>query len=338
MTKQAHSDEVSQERLSAATLATMLPLCVTQHEEMLCINWCDVSDVPFSEPFYGQTQNHILGSNTRPIIRTSLQALNDIESLVPGRDPSAFIFHLSRCGSTLVTTLANQLPDVEGFSEPGALGVLLKALDKDVYTRDERIEYVRLLVRAFARARPDAKTFFIKCDLTPFEHHEVIRQAFPDTPWIFVYRDPREILASNIQKPANWLQRSSIPEGMRMIRGIPIEDAPSFESPQVAAKRLENDMRVALGNFCDRALMVDYHEFPSAVWARILPHMGRMPTAPEIHLMAEKSQWHSKFPGQKYVPDTGWKQNYLSLEINEIVESRLMPLYTALQVKRRGQH
>jgi hypothetical protein len=68
------------------------------------IDWGDLDGVRFSEPFFDQTIERWAGGPAPRLIRTGLEAL-DTHELVPSLDPTALIFHLSRCGSTLMSRL-----------------------------------------------------------------------------------------------------------------------------------------------------------------------------------------------------------------------------------------
>ena len=322
-------NDIIKTHASLKDLASMIPLGVMPGESAY-IHWSDFSDVEFSDPFFNQTIERVFQDNARPVIRTLLSRLRDVEALFPGRDPDGFICHLSRCGSTLITAVAKSISGVEALSEPPICSIF-NILDMLDTSDDEKIEYFKLWVRAIARSRTHAKTFLIKFDLSAFKYHHLIRNAFPDVPWVFLYRNPKEIIASNISKQALWLTRTSIPPGMRMLCGIPIEDAENMESPLVAISKLEGFMKTAVEHLSQYSLMIDYRELPEAIWELVLPHFGLNPGAEDIASMQEKARWDSKEPNQEYRPDNELKRQALSAEVTERIDDVLMPLYRLLQ-------
>ena len=92
------------------------------------------------------------GRPVRPLVRTGLEALRALDS-EPSLDPAGMIFHLSRCGSTLVSRLLGTLPGVVVVSEPAPLNALL-GLAPDEIEDATLIKLVRLVVGALGRSFP----------------------------------------------------------------------------------------------------------------------------------------------------------------------------------------
>jgi hypothetical protein len=68
-------------------------------------------------------------------------------------DPAGMIFHLSRCGSTLVSRLLGTLPGVVVVSEPAQLKALL-GLAPDEIEDATLIKLVRLVIGALGHSFP----------------------------------------------------------------------------------------------------------------------------------------------------------------------------------------
>ena len=76
------------------------------------VDWADLSAERFVEPFFDQTvARWASGPHARPLVRTGLEALVALDD-EPSLEPAGMIFHLSRCGSTLVSRLLGTLPGV----------------------------------------------------------------------------------------------------------------------------------------------------------------------------------------------------------------------------------
>ena len=112
------------------------------------VYWADLSAERFAEPFFDQTVNRwVAGLDARPLVRTGLEALAALDG-EPSLEPAGMIFHLSRCGSTLVSRLLGTLPGVVVLAEPAPLNTLL-GLD-----RVERDDAGRVRAAAGAGAGP----------------------------------------------------------------------------------------------------------------------------------------------------------------------------------------
>lgn len=120
--------------------------------------------------------------------------------------PSGFVFHESRCGSTLV---ANSLAVVDPemtrvYSESAPLISAMKACgagqdgDKEC-DREKSNRLIQDVVYLNGRTNDMREThmfYKIQSIGTTFIHN--LREAFPDVPWIFVYRDPVQVMMSHI--------------------------------------------------------------------------------------------------------------------------------------------
>ena len=122
------------------------------------------------------------------------------------------IFHLSRCGSTLVSRLLGTLPGVVVVAEPAPLNTLL-GLDPDRVDEAALVRVVRLLVRAQGRCRHgDERLFVLKCTSWNIRRRAILAAAFLETPWTWVQRDPARVVASLLAKLPGWLALQAAPE------------------------------------------------------------------------------------------------------------------------------
>ncbi|EDQ91813.1 uncharacterized protein MONBRDRAFT_31253 [Monosiga brevicollis MX1] len=110
--------------------------------------------------------------------------------------PTGFVFHQSRVGSTLVSNMLAADPANLVYAESAPPATI--ALHCDACTRARQIELLRLTVTAMGNSRRHSRLFF-KFQSVQSTMMDLYREAFPDTPFIYVYRKPAEILASQFQ-------------------------------------------------------------------------------------------------------------------------------------------
>src|SRR5271154_1338353 len=177
------------------------------------VDWADLSEERFSEPFFDQTVvQWASGPRSKQLVRTGLEVLAALDG-EPSLDPAGMIFHLSRCGSTLVSRLLGTLPGVVVLAEPAPLNALLR-LDPDLVDEATLIRLVRLLVRALGRRRHgDERHLVLKCTSWNIRRRAVLSDAFSQTPWVWVQRDPLRVLASLLAEPPGWLGLQARPHG-----------------------------------------------------------------------------------------------------------------------------
>ncbi|MEP7031353.1 MAG: hypothetical protein ABI830_10510 [Pseudolabrys sp.] len=129
------------------------PIALNADEGAPKIFWGDFTGIRFTEPFFDNTVDRwaaIDGASGR-CVQTGLDVLRELDSS-PSLDPAGFVFHMSRCGSTLVTGLLKEVPGTVVVSEPEVVNQLLLAHPRAL--SDELcVELLRLIVRALGRRR-----------------------------------------------------------------------------------------------------------------------------------------------------------------------------------------
>lgn len=117
--------------------------------------------------------------------------------------PSGFIFHESRVGSTLVANSLTAM-DPEGhrvYSESNPINDALKACQGILSTCDmeANADLLRDVVYLMGRtSSPTEKHMFFKVSSIGSKRIDVMRAAFPEVPWIFVFRDPVQTMMSHL--------------------------------------------------------------------------------------------------------------------------------------------
>ena len=120
------------------------------------------------------------------------------------------------------------------LSEPSPVESVLRAnAYNPAVTDEQRSTWLRWLLMAFGRKRTDAeKHYFIKFDSWTTLEMGLILEAFPGVPWVFLYRDPLEVLVSQMN------QRSA-----QMIPGTIGHLLPGFGLADVMQMRPEDTAR-----------------------------------------------------------------------------------------------
>jgi hypothetical protein len=261
------------------------------------IDW-GVVDEPFTAPFFEQTANDAMQHPFNQIFArtTGLDAL-DVLGEEERTPPAGLIFHMSRCGSTLVAQMLARLPAAVVLSEPqpfDGLLRMLRALNADEEAATRRL---RGLVRAFA---PDdaERRLVVKLHAWHALELPLFARAFPGVPWIFMFREPRDVLRSQARNQGAELMPGAIDPSYA---GLP--DAGELAAGDYGAR--------ALAAFCDAALraagsapsaFVDYAALPDAVLATVLPLFGFAGDAAQTALLHEAAGRDAKSAGTPFTP------------------------------------
>ena len=293
------------------------------HGEMR-LYWQDLSAADFSAPFFGDTVSQ--ARYQRPALReTSLRELGEI-SLPAAVPPTAFIFHPSRSGSTLLTQLLSRLDGSIALSEPPILDELLLL----PIAGEEKILLLRQVVRALAQARSgDERHFFIKYDSWHLPWLPLIREAFPGVPCFFSYRNPVEILWSHHRQCG-----SQMVPGLRDLTCLnidPDEFAPA-DLDGFAARILESIFTEALVYFRQGNLIpVAHHRLLEKIDVDVMQRLGITLSSVERERMCHRSHFHSKRTTDLYSPDDERMIPAAVLErLEELAAPVLMPIFSSI--------
>jgi hypothetical protein len=298
------------------------------------IDWGDLDGVRFSEPFFDQTIERWAGGPAPRLVRTGLDALAALDA-APSLDPAALIFHLSRCGSTLVSRLLATHPRTLVISEPKPLNALLMAGPPE-FDAERQAYLLRLLVRALGRRRTGGERHYVlKLSSWNVTRLALFRRAFPDAPLVWLQRAPSEIMASIRADPPGWMQLRHVPSQAEALFGIPAASSAGLDAEQFCARALAAMLAAARGTEDAGALLVDYRELPDAVWQRVAPFAGIALDEVETGRMREEARFHSKDAARRLFTGDPADTRPASDRTHALVADLLEPLYQALD-KRRG--
>jgi len=297
------------------------PIRVHSQEEPV-VEWCWMDGLTFSEPFFVQTVERALTTPFSLLFRreTSIDALGELE---PGLEPSGFVFHVSRCGSTLVSGMLASLSRHLVLSEPLPVDHVLRA---DA-SGDDRVRWLRWIVSALGRPRSgDERAYVLKLDAWNACSLGLVRRAFPDVPWAFIFREPVEVLVSHMrQRGAHMVPGAIDPR----LFGLDPGSIAQMPSEEYCARVLAAICRSALEHRDDRALFLDYRELPQAV-DRIAEAFGLECDEEELAHMQGLARFHAKNPHLSFSDDREEKEREASPALREAADRWVRPLYEEL--------
>ena len=303
------------------------------------VEWFYMGAKRFSEPFIEAAANFEVQTpfNSLFRFRTPLGALAEWHDVSPGLKPAGFIFHLSRCGSTLITQMLASLPQNVVVSEAGVLDRMLRSHERAPEAPvGQRLAWVRWLVSALGQRRTGLERhLFIKFDPRNIVDLPLLRMAFPDVPWIFVYRSPVEVMVSNL-KAASPL----------VTRGILGPDFLNFDVSMVAGMDDDEYAARVLGIIAEtaarqvvsaRGMLVAYRQLPEIVWGDVRRHFELDLTPEDMERLKQAATLDAKHPTRRFESDTEAKRREAGGHTRMLAERWIAPHYAKLEEIRRQQ-
>lgn len=282
---------------SEADLTGWTPIRVAWRDGRPIVDWCHTEGVAFTDPFFGETVQRCLYHPFRLLFRheTTIERLGRHVAEHPGLPPAGFVFHMSRCGSTLVSQMLAAVAEHLVLSEPPPVDSVLRAAEMDPELRDvEREAWLRWIVAALGQGAPGQSRLFVKFDAWSALELPLVRRAFPDVPCVFLFRDPVEVLVSQSRQ-----------HGAHVLPGVLPAGAFGLTSEAAAAMPLVEYAARVLGRICEAALALeddplvtfaDYADLPDLVFSDLLAAWSLDLGQPDLDAMAGAGTRNAKNP------------------------------------------
>jgi hypothetical protein len=311
------------------------PMLAEVEGSELTVEWCRTGTRPFTEPFFGDSLNAVLRKPAVALLRqrASHPVLQQALQQQPGLPLGGLIFHLSRCGSTLLSQVLASTARHRMLSEPLLLDTALQSgpWPPDA---DERQPWLRSLMGALAQpGRATEERCYVKLDSWHGLQIDLITRTFPGVPWVFLMRDPVEVIVSHLRQP-----------GAQMVPGMLGMPLPGISLPEaLTMPRAEYGARM-LGAICDavlkhcerhpgQGLLLDHSRLVQEMDSRCLPHLGVRGDEDEAASARAALARDAKRPNQTYEDDTGAKQQEADAVVREAAERWVMPVYRELRAR-----
>jgi hypothetical protein len=317
---------------SAAPGEDWIPCRVTWQQQSPLVDWCYLGGVRFTEAFFQDTITRAL---RRPFSATFLRRMPIERWQEDLPDPAGLIFHLSRCGSTLISQMLKAISGVTVFSEAPPVDAMVRAPEQGIdVTEEQHAEWLRWVGRALGRGGARGRgAYILKLDCWHAIDLEVFRRAFPVSPWIFLYRSPVEVLASHAAQPGEW----TLPGYLKSERfGFDAAAIPPAALAEHRARLLAGMMRSVLeyGNELEGHL-VNYSQLPSWGWTTLPQFFGLNSSAQDIEEMQRVAAKDARRSGVPFNPDPEKKRSNISQQVRALSEEHLDPLYRKLEELRK---
>lgn len=174
------------------------------------VEWMRFGHNPLTEPMFSESVKKLREDLTPA--PTKVTDLNALMNFPADTLPTGFIFHISRCGSTLVSNAMRCVPGTIVISEAQVFAPLLTPrpfASENAAIEWENMQRALLLgaVKAFSQRRTGSeRALVIKFSSWQIVALSLLRRLFPDVPSVIVIRDPLEVAVSCLHNPPGWMR------------------------------------------------------------------------------------------------------------------------------------
>lgn len=309
-----------------------LPVDAVVEQGRPAIEWLDMTGVTLTEPFFHQTVARV--KETRNSVLSDLNELIRFEKGTDSLAPSGFIFHTSRCGSTLLANACRMLSGSLVVAEAPVVDKLISRFFTD--TDDEKKELLysvllRCAVSALGQRRfGKERHYFIKFAVASILQFSRIRRIWPTVPVVFLYRDPVETMVSNLRNVPEWMTIDSNPATSAAIAGVKEEDLRAVSSDEFCARALGRFYDAVAASRDDNSLLCNYNELSAEKLLRLINFFGVSATEEESEKIRASTQVYSKDPARTFQRDGDLKKANAPERVKQLAERWAMPPYQRL--------
>lgn len=304
------------------------------------LQWLEMPDVDLREPFFQQTVDRTKSDGVaRGQLFTEFDVLLQLEKDLESVPPTGFIFHSSRCGSTLVANACRAIANSIVLSEASAIDKLVARFITDAGGIKESLYsvFLRGVVNALGqRRRGDEQHLFVKFACCSFAQIERIRRIWPNVPWIFLYRDPIETIVSNVNDVPTWLKDEDR-RVLSAIVGASPEAIAEMSLEELCARTIGSFYTQASDLTSDDGMFVNYNRLSVPVISSVLSFFKVSPTAQELETISRATGIYAKevSGARLFAPDSDAKQKLASPEVRAMAAAWANEPYQRLEQKRR---
>lgn len=316
--------------LDQASLKNWIPYKLMPAENDLLCDWLYVANQQFKESLFVETISKCKqlpeNLNHQKNI-TSLSSLLEWSKTIDAVEPSTFIFHVSRCGSTMVSQLLAIRDEHMVLSEVPFFDDVLRMPGKGKF---ENAALLKEVIEFYCQKRNGTENkVFIKTDSWHIVFYKEIRRMFPHVPFILLYRRPDEVVKSLNRAPGIHCIPQFIAPEFFDIKDEIITTTDFYDYPiKVIEKYMEAYIDVVLND--SNSFLLNYKQGMLKIMEEIRNIVGIKFTEWEWERMKERLFYHSKYPGVCF--------SYQPAQPNSDEKfSRAFQLYNRLEELRTGR-
>jgi hypothetical protein len=249
---------------SVACQRNWLPVHLVLHPKRSSVTWLDFGTMPMAEPFFAQSVARRKRNPQHRLRTTTASALSRTHQCVA---PSGFIFHISRCGSTLVSNALRNGAGTIVISEAQPIGQVLASTHREfgmnsgVDWEAGKAALFQNLIRAFGQVRRgDEKSLIIKFSSWSILQLDFVRRLWPEVPVLVIVRDPLEVMVSCLQQSPGWMRLKQNSPGASRTFGWSEDTVVSMTREEYCAKALAMFLHAAARHAGPLCRVIDHSD------------------------------------------------------------------------------
>ncbi|MFC0778483.1 sulfotransferase family protein [Flavobacterium sp. HJSW_4] len=298
-------------------ISNWIPIKMIEKDNEVYFEWMYFADIPFAEPFFEETivkcTGHNYNSKGFKLISTA-ENIIDWSKELDSVELKGLVFHVSRCGSTMLSQSLATSPENIMVSEAPIIDQILRS---DAFNSEIKTALLKSVLKFLGQKRfPEQKHLIIKLDAWSIFEASYLRSIFPKIPFALLYRNPAEVLRSHQKMAGMHMVPNLIPSSVFGITSKEIEEL-SFQ--QYQALVLEKYFQGFLDFYekDENIIMLNYNDGMKNVIERFIAFITIDFSENELNKMLERLKKHSKNESTVFIGDS-YKDDVLSVNLVQL--------------------
>jgi len=265
-----------------------LPIGILFSAGGVSVKWIEFGEKRIVEPFFPQTIRQLRMAEPPARERvTSAEALVTHARRLPPATPAVVIFHISRCGSTLLGNALGTGQRVMVLSEARPVSALVNLPTSPTRRPSKGIEHMRralldAVIRTCAYHHHDRDVKpVIKCNASSLLWMSELRRVWPDAPFVILVRNPVEVMVSNVLRPAGWMRARHVSLDGTSLFGWSGQQVQDMADEEYCARGLGQFLKAASLQRDAGCTVIDYDDLTPGHVASLGRDLGIEMPAPE---------------------------------------------------------
>jgi hypothetical protein len=246
--------------------------------------------------------------------------------------PCGFIFHVSHCGSTLISSMLAASDEVLSLCAPRILLDLHALRMRGIVQTSEFMDYATSTIRLLGSTyKSSQQRYVLKFNTAHLPLLPVLQPRFSGTPWLALYREPVEVMAGQFSRRdinPYWLLRDYYLD-------LPLEQRLGLSVAEGLARMLGRYYAIILESLrsLPNGLAVNYRDFSETTFGRALAHFDIRAAPADRAAMLAQARIYSKDPTRQQVfrPDSLKKRRQAFPIVCEYADRWARPHYKELE-------
>ena len=298
-------------------LLNWIPYKLIEIDNEIYFEWIYLADIKYADPFFEETiakcRSHAYNSSRFKVITTAENLIDWSVTLISA-ELKSLIFHVSRCGSTMISqSLATSSENVM-ISEAPIIDEILRNDNIDSHKKTVLLKAVMTLLgqKRFA----EQKHLIIKLDAWHIFNAYFLRSIFPEIPFALLYRNPIEVLKSHQKLAGMHMIPNLLPAN---VFGITDKEMGEISLYQYGALVLEKYFQEFLDFYKSdqKVTKLDYNKGMKNVIEKFISFIHVDYSDAELEKMYERLNKHSKNENAIFEGDS-FKEEALEVDFAKV--------------------